>query len=457
MPSPAVAVVVGGGGTNAVEIVCRTTGHSHRFTSEGHRATNCVLYRAGADAVFRRVTEAMRLVPNINSAAYTAIFLDWGQTQGAALYTDGGAELEAAPPEGALYARTIAGAVWLAGFIRRDRIQPSKRVTPGTAAETATAPEYHESLAMVIPDGERATGLAEMDEKAVVFTTSRIYVVAGQPPGKTGASSLSPLTAVATDGGCIEPRSVASCPAGVFFEGAQGIMLLDRGHAVTYAGEAVREILATYPVITSAVVVPAATQVRWTATSLDGTSGAIIVYDYAVQTWAYWLIRAAGVPAVPFVAAALHQGAYYAVTAAGIVWYEDATSYYDDGSLYVPLDVTTAWLAQPTPGAWRRVRRIIPTAERKDRHRLIVSVGHDYKTDWTENFGFSGAVIDAWPGAPTEQPRITIARQKCQAIRVRIFDDADASVTGEGYTLAGLAIELGSKGGTAKVGHAQRS
>jgi hypothetical protein len=97
--------------------------------------------------------------------------------------------------------------------------------------------------------------------------------------------------------------------------------------------------------------------------------------------------------------------------------------------------------------------------ESRDPHGLKVEVYSDFEGTESQDHTWSSADLGAFPGQPyRQQPRIGIRRQKCQAIRVRWLDiEASDSVTGEGYTMAGLTFELGIKPGTVRVAKGQRS
>lgn len=463
MPSPAVEVVIAAPPNDSEDFVFLTLPASLRWGagSTGHDSA-IIAYRAGADAVFRRVTPPIRVVPNIRTATLTAHWIDIGYAQGAPLYTDAGLELENAAPEGALLVRAIGDRVDLAGFWTRSRWQYSKGVVPATAAESLVAPEFHEAFGKALPIGKSITGLASLDGARVLLTREGVYLISGYGPAADGSSDdFSPPTLVSTVG-CIEHRSVVEMPGGVMYQAAHGIVLLGHGHDVTSIGEDVRDVLAVNPVVTSAVHVADAEQVRFTVTNVAETTGQIIVYDYGHQVWTFWTPTKAAGPIVA-VAACMHNGTYYIAERDSTVWREDATSYLDTwagGSAYVTLQLTTAWLAAPAgAGTWKRVRQVMPLCEYRDAHRLTIGIGHDYEATFGQSSVWDNAQLVTFAAAPREQPKVRLQRQKCQAVRVRIADTADAvtpPTTGEGYSIAGLVVEMGVCKGLAKVGEAQR-
>ena len=469
IPSTALSVVCSGAAAPYWTFL--TMPASHRFAAgNSGRDAQVVAYRAGASGVFYRVTPPMRVVINTRTAASTASFIDIGYTAGAPLYTDAGIELESSQPEGAQFVTAMGERVWLAGFWTRNRAQYSKRMVPATSAEVMVAPEFHEAFGRLLPAGERVAGFAQLDGSAVAFTDRGTYLMAGYGPAADGSNDdFSPWTQISSHG-CVDHRSISNTPDGVVFQSAQGLMLLDRAHQVSWISEAVVDVLASYPTVTSAVHLPARTQVRWTLLDSAATAGVILVYDYSTKAWATWLPKkqsGGGGSQLALVTACLHNGRYYAAESNAQVWRESLTDWRDDvvaGTpatyVYVSLTITTAWLSAPTgPGGWKRVRYVVATAERKDAHKLWLEVAHDFESSFGEAYSWTNAVVAAWPATPREQPKVRLKRQKCQAVRIKLYDAADATTaptTGEGFSLAGVLVELGMRRGTVKTGSQQK-
>ena len=213
--------------------------------------------------------------------------------------------------------------------------------------------------------------------------------------------------------------------------------------------------------ITSAVPVPDKTQLRFTATTTDGTSGVVIVYDYRVNQWMYWAVKDAGGADVPFVGAAMHRGDYYAVQANGFLWKEDRTTWKDDAdSVQYKMSIKTAWLQAAQQSGWQRVYRATALCENKAPMDLKVTVANDFDVATSQVATWTDAVIATFPEPPRMQPMVHIKRQKCQALQLEISDDAPTSgapTSGEGFTIAGLSLEVGVKRGMVKVSKQQRS
>ncbi len=457
-PSEVVSVPVAGA-ANAVGITVRCLSGTSRLF--GRRAFGPVIYRAETDGVFERITAPSRFSP-ATTGYFVEVYRDLGPAAavGPVLYTQGGAELEAAGPDGASLVLAGADRVFLAGFPAQDRIAFSKRTTPATAGEDAIAPEFSDAFAFVLPGDERCTGLAELDDKIVAFTARAIYALAGRGPDDGGRNSdYSGLQPIAVDGGCVDPRSVVTTPRGVVYRAAAGFYLLDRGLQVSFVGEAVRDLTDAMPVVSSAVLVPDVTQVRFTVRSVDGEQSAILVYDYRVDAWSQWIVSspAAGESLV-LAGACLHQGVYHVIDNLGRVLFEDASAYRDCGAHYVPMTVATSWIQAAQQSGWQRVRTLEALCARKDAHALTVEVYQDFEATPSQAYTWSAAQIAAMAAPDVrEQIAFRVRRQKSTAFRVRVTDAADESVTGEGYTIAGFTAELGAKRGLVKASLEQRN
>lgn len=133
--------------------------------------------------------------------------------------------------------------------------------------------------------------LASQDGNLVAFSLTRIYTVTGVGLDNTGATGgYNAPQMLSGHVGCVNRRSVVSTPIGTFFESTRGIELLERGgSSPKYIGEGVRDTLASFPIITSSLHVPARSEVWFacvdTETVASSPTGRVLVWDYRVQTW----------------------------------------------------------------------------------------------------------------------------------------------------------------------------
>jgi hypothetical protein len=446
------------GTEDAIQFAAKTLPSTNRVSLPGRR-TALVLYRQDTDGIFKRVNSPVRVEENVANSHITGDIYDYGAALGAPLYIDGGVEVEASCPEGGRIPLAAANRLWLADFFRRDRIQYSKRLAPGTALEDALAPEFNEAFGYLVRSGQRITGMGELDDKVIVFTEEEIYAIAGRGPDNGGGNNdFSGLTLVSNDAGCTEARSVVAYPDGLLFLSKAGLYRLGRDLQVSFIGNPVEDLLASYPTVNAATLVANETELRIVCTDAGATESIILVYNYQWDAWSYWLPKTSAGTTYAIQSAALHKGVYYLAQANGAIWQQDATSWLDQAREYVPLEIETAWIQAAEQSGWQRVRNVIPLLDRKDPHDLEVSIASDFATTYDQTDTFDNATIAAFPDLPLEQVKSHVIQQKCQAIKVRIRDlTDDATVTGEGYTIAGVALELGVKRGTVKVVAGQRT
>jgi hypothetical protein len=460
-PGPPVAITMGAGPTNRADVTFRTIGPSARYGAS--KRFSVILYRADQDGLFQRCTTPLANTFDNELSQTFSIISDYGQ-QFDALYTQSGAEVEASGPDGAAFVMVGTKRVWLAGFFRRDRIQYSKLYNPATANETTIAPEFNDAFSFLIPGGDPVTGLGEMDDKVIVFTRSKIYAISGNGPDDGGRSNdFSGLQLVSTDTGCIEARSIVSTPAGVFFQTLAGLFVLGRDLQINFAGESVRDITEQFPEVTSAVLVPAETQVRFTVRDSAAGAGAVLVYDFSQGAWTRWDVQRRILAPVLLdpVGACMHKDVYYILASNGIVYREDPTTHYDSTNVYVPLRIESGWLQAAQQSGWQRVRQVAASCRRMDPHNLTVSLYQEFdSTTPTQTFQWAEATISAQK--LIELVVMRVRQQKCTAFKIAIEDTASAGsavlpAVGTGYECVGFSVELAGKRGLYKPGDQQRN
>lgn len=367
------------------------------------------------------------------------------------LYINGG-ELEAVHPEGARIPLVVDGRVWLGGFWRRSRVQYSKPIAPGTASEIAVAPEFNEGFSMTIEGDDEVTGLASLDRALVIFTKSAVYLNTGEGPNDDGSNpnGFSGPQRVSSDAGCIEARSVASYPEGVLFQSKAGIYQLDRGHTVRFIGDAVRDTLASYPIITSAVVVASASQVRWTIQNTAGDEGRVLIYDYRADAWMTWAIKSASDTEVVPQAAALHEDVYYLAGADGSLWKEDSAATVDAGGTEIQWRVRTGWFQGGQHGGYHRLRSVYVLGERRGNTNVTVTISTNFHPDpggFDQTFTWSDAFLQTLPRLPDLALRLKLQSQKANAHQFTIT----GSGTGAGLRLSGLRFDVVLRSDAAKA------
>lgn len=437
-----------------VEVEFYTLGPSQRYFS-GKRF-QVALFRADQDGVFQRCSTPLTNTFDSELTQFFPVIRDTG-AQFDALYTQSGAEVDAAGPDGAAFVMVGTKRVWLAGFFRRDRVQYSKLYNASTANQLAIAPEFNDAFAFLIPGGEHVTALGELDDKTIIFTAGKIYAVAGNGPDDGGRNNdFSGLQLISSDAGCIDVRSVVETPAGLFFQSQAGMMVLGRDLQINFIGQAILDATDEFTECTSGVLVPRDNHVRFTLRNPVTSTGVVLCYDFAQGAWSRWDVRTAAGVLDP-VGATLHKGDYYVLSSAGVVYKEDLTSYWDSSTLYVPMRIETGWLQATQQSGLQRVRQVAAMCKKNNRHTLTISLYQDFdSTTPTQVQSYAEATIDNQKLVELEVLRVKA--QKCTAFKLRIEDAASAgSTTGQGYDCTGFTVELAGKQGLYKPGTQQRN
>lgn len=383
-----------------------------------------VLYRTTASGTVYYRTSVTN-VANSTSLDYYS----WSDTTSDAslvgnpqLYTTGGVlENQAAPPFAAM--ATYNGRIFGINSLDPTQIWYSKQVVSGSPIE------WSDFLTMTIPDGVAGTALASLDARLVIFSATKIFVVAGLGPDSTGANSDFSIPAeIATDVGCSLPNSIARIPQGLIFKSDKGFYLLDRSLQVSYIGADVEEFNGN--TVTSAVLAPDTTEVRFT------TDDERLVYDYRANQWG-WDSNATAVHAC------VHGGVYHHLTSDGKAKAETVGTYTDDGTA-IAMTARTGWIQLAGVQGLQRLYKFLLLGEYVSPHTLRVSVSYDFVDDDE----YTDVVVSSDP-APY-QYRFHVARQKCESLRITIAD-TPSSPLGEALSISALAFEVGVKSGAYKL------
>jgi hypothetical protein len=336
------------------------------------------------------------------------------------------------------------------------------------ASEDLTqAPGFNEALTLTF--ATEKTALASLAAALVVFGKDSIDIVHGDGPDATGSGAWQ-TQRVQTDLGCTEPRSVVTTPMGVMFRSARGLELLDVGLNVTWLGERIKDTVAAYPNITSAVLVASEQEVRFTCN--NGSTGIVLAYDYGYKVWFVRRYKDSADTAasnILFVDAALIDGVYTMLTAGGQVYRETSSHKLDNGADYVAMDVVLAPIsAQPGRSGWSnanlgwsRMKDVTLMGTSVTNHNLTVSTALDFAASYSYTKTFAGGGVVTATG-PLEKCRVSPPVQKCQAIQIRIQDAAPTDqssypiTTGDGPIIEALAMRVSPLSGPAKTAAGQQ-
>lgn len=302
------------------------------------------------------------------------------------------------------------------------------------------------------------TGLAVMDGTFFVFTRTGIYAIAGEPPADNATSGgLGAPRRLAVDVGCTNARSLCVSALGVFFLSERGIELLTRAQSVEWVGESIRDTLASFPIVSSAVVDARNVLVRFTLAAsetsgvVSSESGKDLVFDLSLKQWVSTdEVTGASATRAAQSAAMVYQGStfrYATLETNGQVRVENlatASDAYLDGTTWITPLWETAWCKfglQQEQRLWNGVMLY----ERSGAAGLKLEIAYDYAA-------YSSANDKVWTEAETLSGLRQLPfrpKSRGQAMKFRFSATAPAVPgTGRGLSFVGLSLDMAPKQGS---------
>ncbi len=305
----------------------------------------------------------------------------------------------------------------------------SQEVIPSSASSSGTPVELSEFFVQNInQSGGPLTGAIAMDDKLLLMKKGSPYYVVGNGPAPNGTSNdYSPPQVITSPVGSTIQNSMVLTPFGLVFEAANdaGLWLLSRGLEASYIGDGVESY--NNQDVTSAVLYPQYNQVRFTM-----SGGVTLAYDYYVKQWTVMT----GITAVQ---ACIFQGAWSWVNATGQV-YQESTATFTDNGTFVQLKVIPAWFQLAGLQGFQRVYEALILGDYESAHTLNVKVYYDFDD---VNIAQTTAITPT--STPPYQWRLLFTRQKCEAIKLEIYDSEISPA--EAMRLSAISLKVGVKGG----------
>jgi hypothetical protein len=336
------------------------------------------------------------------------------------LYTDGGV-LDNDPAPIARFGCSGGSRVFLGGLENPREIAYSKKVLYGESVS------FSDFFRIQMP--AEPTALGYMDDKLIIFNDG-IRFVSGDGPLETGQNdTFTEPQLISSDSTCDEPRSVINIPQGLMYKSSKGIYLLNRNLATEYIGAGVDDykherVLASY-------LLNELNEVRFLT---DG--GHVLTYNYLQGKW-HVSDGAGALDATEFKGreAILIDGAPYL----------EKDNRFTDFAPY-SLKYVTPWLKFGLVQGLMRIWKVLLLGDYKSPHTLNVRAYYDYDESNYDEYSYVHDPLDN-----VFQWRIHLKRQKCQAMKLEIFDTGQSG-SGESFSLTNIQIEAGVKKGSAKLG-----
>ena len=428
-PCPPVKLTISSGANQAATITVPTLGITDK--------TNVVvrIYRTLVNSnVYYMVNGPWATLtysdPTVDTVTYSDTTTDTSLAASQMLYTQSEVDNLPGPPMDnmVVYRNRLMG-TWSE---QPNAIWYSKQVVPGTAVA------FNDTFVQNIdPTNGAVTALGWMDDKLAVFKRDVIFYMTGTGPAPDGTQNdFSTPIVINTNSGCITPKSVVTADDGVMYQSAKGIYLLTRGLEDQYIGAGVEAYNGAS--VVGAVMAPNTNEVRFAL-----NSGVVLTWDYFVKQWSTFTFDAS-----PSIAGACTYRNLFAYVAAGQVWYEFPGTYRDHATTFA-LKVKTAWIQLAGLQGYQRAYKVLLLGDYGSAHTLNAKVYYDFdSTTASQSSTFTASATAPY------QYRLFLARQKCEALQLEIYDSAQAS-SYEGFDLSAVALEVGVKRGLNKMASAR--
>lgn len=301
------------------------------------------------------------------------------------------------------------------------------------------------------PFGGSIKGGGALENAMVIFKETAIYAISGSGPNDTGANStFSAPQLISADVGCRDPRSILQTPEGIYFMSNKGIYLIDTGLNLTYIGYPVEDY--NSHTIVSATVITNDNEIRF-ATNSD----VILVYNTFFKRWSIST-------ASDIASATMWKGTTYTYITQSDALKEDSSTYKDNGS-HIRMTVRTAWIKLSTLQGFFRAYRLGLLGTYYTNNSFNIKLYYNYSDIVQETHVVTASDIvntvtwgdsatwgadSYWGGGQLDevfQLRKHLKIQKCESISIEIFDSALGNNTGQGFSIEGINLELGGKGG----------
>lgn len=476
-PSAAVSVTIAAG-KDATVVVATSQIQMHRAryeegagatTSNDDNVYRIVLYRTKASGtVYYKVATYEVTQATASTVTFTDTEEDSTLSDETLLYTTGGILENVAPPASVDIALGNKR-LWLIDAEDQRRIWFSKPLQPGIA------PEFSDSLTLVCD--KKITAIEVLDDKLVCFARDDIFVVAGEGPDATGVGSFSGPTPLESPVGCTNVASIAKTGDGIYFASARSIELLTRSLQVLEPpiGAALRDTYSATAIV-SADYCALDDEVRFLCNT---TANSVLVWNMRRKTWSTWdflnypnidnpidceyVINEDGT-ANWYVLLKLDASG---TLSAALTTMDSASPVYADGGTFYGMDVQTPLFRFGGLRNRVRVRNVALLLKRNaatsiaayatvDGHISGPIVGDNGASTTT----FSSTELgnaNSGQGEGTGLLQWSLPVQKCNSVSFRFEEQTAGTADTQGVTLYGLSMEVGMKGGRARLPDTRRS
>jgi hypothetical protein len=431
--------LIGGTSTQKVTLYYNTLSLTQRTT--GSSKVQVAIYRTMASGTeYFQITSPLTPVtndPTVAVSSFVDTYADVSLETGEPVYTAGGIISNDSPPA-ALVMGVRQNRVYIVPSEAPNTVWYSKTINSANFNTNGDGLSFSGAFYFQTDSVTGAvTGLAEMDEKLILFKDADVLVVTGDGPNNAGGgSSLSPPQPNPSTSGCSTQKSVALTPNGIIRKTAKGFYLLDRSLSDSYIGAKVEAYNSQD--VTAVTLTSDINQIRWLT-----SSGYALVYDYFFNQWSTFTNHTG-------YSSDVVSGVYTYATTGGKVYQENTTTFLDNATAYA-LKAQVAWIKLSSLQGFQRVRRLAILGDYANgssaSHQVQASFAYDYGTTFTTPVPYT---LGASSGAGVMQYRERLPIQKCESVTM-LIEEVTTGASGESVSFTDLALEVGMKRGINKM------
>lgn len=434
-PSIPVSVTTSGGNSSVVVNI-----PTLRVTMKTANPVKIVIYRwSVAQQNYYQVTSITSPLlndPTVDQVQYIDGASDATILGNNLIYTTGGVVEDVNAPASNLFT-LFDSRLWLVDAEDPNLVWFSKQVIESTPVEMS------DLFTIYIPPNVGTnvntgpiTSIATMDDKILFGKANAWVYINGAGPDNTGANNgYSQAIFITSTVGCTNQRSIVLTPNGLMFQSDKGIWLIDRGLSVSYIGAPVQSYTQGVTV-TSAVLVPETTQVRFTL-----SSGITLMYDYFYEQWGTFNTSA--------ISSCIFQDLHTLINGSAVVTQENPGSYLDI-TTPVTMSFQTGPIRLGDVQNYQRVWFFYLLGSYYSPHYLALSMTYDYEPTSSQTVTIQPGAEPGIAAGNTEMWRIFPTRQRCQAISLTLQETYDSTLgpsAGAGLTLSSVNFICGFKRG----------
>lgn len=303
--------------------------------------------------------------------------------------------------------------------------------------------------------GHAYTAIGSFPNCLLAFQEHGIDAVYGSGPNEQGQGpTYSEPVVVCESVGCKDSRSLVRFPGGYLFQSTLGLWAIDEGFRPTRVGMPVEDTMASYPVVTSAVMDDSEYRIVLMLKNSDGTAGSMAAWYYPWNMWSVWgPLDAAGGHSPPLGACIYDRLStrriVYVDGLGNVACERDNTTFKDQNGAFIPMTIRFGWLSLAGPQGLSHVWNTNLLASYRDKTSVVVTCCYDYSTATTYTHTWTEADVTALVTGTRIQLPIGMTRHEAQSVRITILMTTTTAAGNSGAMsrLEAMTLEAANEAG----------